>query len=325
MLLIAKTSRERCQATESTQNSRSLGTRRVFPFFVIVSIVTMLLLSTTSIGDAEPNDDFDDAEQVVAGVYEGELGSGIIWRDNYDYYRVAMVAGQIIYLNVTSTPETDVTLYDEQQEILEVSWTETAHEIFRVTSSSAPASFTYYIEVHRSSGEGQYTMEVSIVSQNDANSGGDAGDKFDTATFVTDGVRYSGFANNVHDDVDYYAVGIQQRSEVVVDLWSNEEEAASAWTYDEERHFIDSISVQYGAHDNVTFEVPEAQAVYLVIYTEGAYEFQITLNPIDSSDGLFDDGTDFLSLLMSWLPHIIVILILVFVVIAIIVVVKRKE
>ena len=292
---------------------------------LLIAFVSILLSPTIALGDTEPNDDFDTAEQIVAGVYEGELHNGIWPHDNEDFYKVTLVAGQLIYVNVTSTPETSVFLYDEQREMIESSWTKNKHEIFRVTSSSSPPSFTYYIEIRRSSGDGSYTMEVSTVSQNDANSGGDAGDKFDTATLVTAGIRYSGYT--CLQDSDYYAIGIQEESRVVVDLWSNQEGSAEAYMYDGERHFLDLVSVQYGAHDNTSFEVSEPQTVYVLISTTGTYDFQITLNKIgDSGDGTTDtsDAFDVLSLLFSWLPYIVVVLILVFVVVAIIVVIKRR-
>ena len=294
-------------------------------FVLFVSVVTVLLLSATVIGDTEPNDDFATAEQVSAGSYDGALDCGWFSCDDYDYYKVTLVAGQIIYVNVTSTPQTSVTLSDEQKDAKDYSGTGTSHEVFWVTSSSAPSSFTCYIKVHRLNGEGPYDMEVSIVSQNDANSGGDAGDRYDTATLVSDGIRYSGYANSLHYDTDYYAIGIQQGSEVTIDLWSNIEESVLASIDDEERHYLSALSVEYGAHDNVSFEVSEPQTIYIQISTIGTYDFQITLNPIDSTDGPFDDGagSDVLSLLWSWLPYIIVLLILVFIVVAIIVIVKR--
>lgn len=295
-------------------------------FILFMSVVIVLLLSATAIGDIEPNDDFDNAEQIAAGSYDGELDCGWFGCDDYDYYKVTLVAGQIIYVNVTSTPETSVTLKDEQKDTKDYSGTETSHEVLWVTSSSAPSSFICYIKVHRLNGEGPYDMEVSVVSQDDANSGGDAGDRYDTATLVSDGIRYSGYANSLYYDTDYYAIGIQQGSKVTIDLWSNDEESALASVDDEERHYLSALSVEYGAHDNVTFEVSEPQTVYLQISTIGTYDFQITLNPIDSTDDLFDDGAGFdvLSLLWSWLPYIIGLLVLVFIVVAIAVVVKKR-
>lgn len=287
---------------------------------MLIAFLSILLSPAIVLGDTEPNGDFDSAEQIVAGVHEGELDC-FIWCDDEDYYKATLVAGQLIYVNVTSTPETSVFLYDEQQEISESSWTKNTHQIFWVTTSSAPPSFTYYIEIRRSSGEGPYTMEVSIVSQNDANSGGDAGDKFDSATLITAGIRYSGYT--CLRDSDYYAIGIQEESRVVVDLWSNQEESASAWIYDGERHFLDLVSVQYGAHDNTSFDVSEPQTVYVLISTTGTYDFQITLEKIDDTTDT-TDAFDVLSLLFSWLPYIIVILVLVLIVVAIVVVVKRR-
>ncbi|MCK5291219.1 MAG: hypothetical protein KAR39_04275 [Thermoplasmata archaeon] len=291
-------------------------------FVLFVSVVIVMLISATAIGDTEPNDDFDNAEQIVAGVYEGELSSN----DNNDYYEVALVAGQLIYVNVTSTPETSVELYNGQQETVESSWMETSHELLWVTSSSAPPSFICYIEVQRSDGEGSYTMEVSIVSQNDANSGGDAGDGFDTATFVADGMIHSGYAAG-DDDEDYYAVEIEQKCEVSVSLWNNDYYLAWVFIFDKETHQLGEFRVHEGAQNTATFEVSDNQTVYVKLFLYGTYEFQLTLKPTDPDDG--DDGTDggfdVLSLLMSWLPYIIVLLILVFVVVAIIAVVKRRE
>lgn len=295
-----------------------VGMRRI----VIHVGILVVFFSSIAVGDTEPNDDFDNAEQIVAGSYVGTLDCGWFGCDDHDYYKVTLVAGQIIYVNVTSTPETSVWLYDEQELNIESSGSKTSHEIFRVTSSSAPPSFVFYVEVHRSSGEGPYTMEISVVSQNDANSGGDAGDTFDTATLVSDGIRYSGFADTSYDK-DYYAIRIQQECEVVVDLWSNQEESAIASIDDEERHFLRSLSVEYGAHDNVSFEISQPQIIYVEIWTDGTYEFRISLNPIDSTDGDIL-GSDVLSLLWSWLPYIIVLLILVFIVVAIMVVARRK-
>lgn len=288
---------------------------------LLIAFVSILLSPTIALGDTEPNDDFDTAEQIVAGAYEGELHNGFWPHDNEDFYKVTLVAGQLIYVNVTSTPETSVFLYDEQQEMIESSWTKNSHEVFRVTSSSAPPSFTYYIEIQRSSGDGSYTMEVSIVSQNDANSGGDAGDKFDTATLVTAGIRYSGYGYG-GDDEDYYAVNIQRKCEVTVGLWNSEEYQAWVFVFDKERHDLGEFQVQEGAHDNATFEVSENQTIYVKLYVYGTYDFQITLNEIgDSGDGATDTSIleqfeDFIGISFVFFMFLVIVFIVIIAVIA---------
>lgn len=87
----------------------------VLPFGLNILYLGMWSLATLAAGDIEPNDDFDTAEQIVAGVYEGELHNGIWPHDNEDFYKGTLVAGQLIYVNVTSTLETSAFLYDDNR------------------------------------------------------------------------------------------------------------------------------------------------------------------------------------------------------------------
>ena len=138
---------------------------------------------------------------------------------------------------------------------------------------------------------------------------------------VAQGIRYSGFRGG-EDNKDYYAIGIQEESDVIVDLWSNSEYPAQASIYDGERHFLDIVSIQYGTHDNTSVRVLEAQTIYLEISTTGTYDFQITLEKIgDSNDGatdttIFEQFEDFMGMSFVFFMFLVIVFIVIIAVIA---------
>ncbi len=138
--------------------------------------------------------------------------------DEEDWYEFSVGLGQDIFMTLTppSGHDYDLALYDKQAAILASS----------TNSGSTPESliFTseytgrYYMQVKyiSGSGEGQYTFDVEITSQNDAGSGDDAGDSFATATSISPG-EYFGYID-MNDGEDWYKFNVAENDGIHVDL-----------------------------------------------------------------------------------------------------------
>lgn len=145
-------------------------------------------------------------------IYPGEMidnwpgrgRTGKLHSTDEDWYVFSVCKGQDIV--ITMTPPTDHN-YDIGL------WDDTEHERDTSTNSGSTKesiSFTadktdyWYLRVHfvSGSGEGQYSFDVKIVGQNDANTGYDAGDSFVSATFISLGI-YDGYLD-MNDEEDWY-------------------------------------------------------------------------------------------------------------------------
>jgi hypothetical protein len=152
-------------------------------------------------GDA--GDDYFTATKLpsVNATYPGFVADD----DVYDYYKIVLLGGDSISVTVTPVHELRPYLY-----LVKPDQSTTANSSLSAmglpaavswTTNSASVNYTYFIEVELWQGQGNYTTKIVITPQNDANSGGDAGNSFDTATALSTGT-YSGFLKN--DDVDDY-------------------------------------------------------------------------------------------------------------------------
>jgi hypothetical protein len=126
--------------------------------------------------------------------------------DVYDYYKLSILAGQTLSVKATPVNTLGINLDLYNPSLSDVAWNQTLVAGFPVsaswTTNSAAANYTYYVRVSESTGYGTYSMTISIHSQNDANSKGDAGDTLATATALNFGT-YSGFMKD-DDKIDWY-------------------------------------------------------------------------------------------------------------------------
>lgn len=163
--------------------------------------------------DAGYKKDAGDEISRSSAIYPGEMkddwpGRGITGKlsstDDEDWYFFSVCNGQDIV--VTMTPPTgfdfDIGLWDDDENERDTS----------TNSGSATESITFtadytarwYLRIHYISGtgEGQYSFDVTLSGQNDANTGNDAGDDFATATSISPGA-YEGYLD-MNDEEDWY-------------------------------------------------------------------------------------------------------------------------
>jgi len=178
-------------------------------FAMLLWVVATLM--QVAMADIEPNDSFAQAELIISGTHPGSLGLDPGPDDTADYYQIVVSAGQTISVNATpaSTLGLYLDLYDSLQNYVISDYGNPGVMVkLAYTTNSEQTSYTYYIVLTIRAGDGTYSMGVSLVSQNDANSGGDAGDSFAAATqLASANATYSGFLKDM-DTNDYYTVNI---------------------------------------------------------------------------------------------------------------------
>jgi hypothetical protein len=182
---------------------------------LILTFGVLTCLGTVRVAaDTEPNDDFATAELIAPGVHAGDLGVNPP-TDGNDYYSLVLTAnGQTVYTNVTIPPggiTGVIRLYNELQ--VEVS-------VLGFGGGTYPAEYTFaaaqtvYIRVELSGGSGTYSLQVAVTSQNDVNSGGDAGNVITGPTPVTPGT-YPGCILKGEDNNDYYSLVLTDAGQTV--------------------------------------------------------------------------------------------------------------
>lgn len=245
-----------------------------------LSMLTLAFNLRTVVADTEPNDDFNHAELITPGLYEGSFHRDPGPSDEEDFYKITgIMPGQEIEVKWASTVKNMYTwnfwhaLYDEDRAELDsgtLSW----------TATSAKSSYTYYIGVGLGfciymSGRTptlNYSMIVSIIDHYDANSGTDAGDSFDSALTITAG-DYEGYLQSYYseggdDEEDYYRINqtLSAGQLINVKLTQAPDMDAEIYVYDPNRAqiaYIDSASPGVIVRANAT--APQSGTYYIKV------------------------------------------------------------
>jgi hypothetical protein len=213
-----------------TDKNEKYGYRRraislMMLMFVFIGIwMSMGIVSVNA--DVEPNNNYDDAELITPGTYTGTLNAS----DEDDFYMINISAGQKLYANLTLMEATasgywEFTLWDDEKLEVDSDYDGVNENvILRLfwTTNSAESSYIYYIGVmdHDSfttGASGEYSLEVSLVSQNDVGSGGDAADTINNAIPITAGTYSDNWLDN-EDNNDYYRFTVGAGQIISADL-----------------------------------------------------------------------------------------------------------
>lgn len=171
-------------------------------------------------------EDYDDAgyrtdagDEIArsSAIYPGELvddtpGRGVTAKlsstDDEDWYFFSVCDGQDIVITMTPPSGFDFNLglWDDD----EIECATSINSGSTVESITYTADYTgkWYMRVHyiSGSGEGQYSFDVTLATQNDAGSGDDAGDTFADATPISEGLHY-GYLD-MNDGYDWYKFNV---------------------------------------------------------------------------------------------------------------------
>ncbi|MCP8309601.1 MAG: hypothetical protein H3Z54_13080, partial [archaeon] len=108
------------------------------------------------------------------------------------------------YLYVMTSTDGSIWNVEESYTGNSAGWVQDTVDLTPYVGSSVYIKFTFYSETYGLEGAYLDDIEITAVPQDDANSGGDAGDDFDTATEIDAG-SYEGFVEDF-DINDYYKI-----------------------------------------------------------------------------------------------------------------------
>lgn len=161
-------------------------------------------------GDA--GDEFNAALQIAVGFYTGTLEGS----DTQDWYKFPIDAGEVLNISMTSQfgADFDLKLFDS----LGVEKDGSVHigSIPEHVSFASVDSNMWYIRIFTSSSQGNYSFTIAKKTQDDAGSGGDAGNSMSSPMLVVPG-GINGWLSP-GDESDWYTLAVSSGYYINVDL-----------------------------------------------------------------------------------------------------------
>jgi len=263
---------------------------------------------------------FDEAFELSGnGTYFGwasDGNSGISEiSDSRDYYSVYVPTGygiqSTLYMN-NSSNNFDLYLYDSNQNSIDDTYYSSENPEFVQSGVSNVSNSTVYVMVTTgmyswsSGGEGNYSLEILFVNmseipalnQNDALSGGDAGDSLSDATRISTNASQSnweGYLDEDSDNYDYYVIYVPEDFGIYIEMMFY------ANNFDLELYDDSYTSISYSSNNipefvsaNNTYVGDEDVYIETSSYYwnggSGIYNLSIWLFSLDTDgDGFYDD------------------------------------
>ena len=246
------------------------------------------------------------------GTYHGWISDSADVNDIYAVQVPPMYAIEAELFWNNSANDFDLGLYDEGQNMIDSSVAGNPESVQSGTTNVS--NTTVYVLVQSSSGwwgnggEGNYSLNISFVNQssvpglnqNDANSGGDAGDSFADATPINATPPYSfweGYADDSDDSYDYYAIYVPADHGITVELSPGY--TGSVW-FNLALYDSSNSQVDYDYYNNPQEVSTNGTGAYLGgtvanlevwAYTgDGTYNLSVWLFSLDTDgDGFYDE------------------------------------
>jgi len=182
------------------------------PFSTIYPIALIPETQNDANSGGDAGDNFDNATVIATGTFYGSLPSD----DNDDFYRVYINQNRHATITLSGDNETDfdLHLYAPDRNIIQSSQNNDSNEFIEIDILNYGYWFVR-IEKYNLTSHGNYSLFIltsAITStnptlmQNDANSGGDAGNTFFTATTIRRGRSYGMLVD--FDFYDYYKIDL---------------------------------------------------------------------------------------------------------------------
>ena len=260
-------------------------------------------------GDA--GNGFPDALPLPAtnGTYHGWASDS---NDSWDVYSVQVPYMQGIEAQLTwntSSNDFDMGLYDELENQIEASFNSNPETVQSGTTNVS--NTTVFIVVQATTGEEEYILTISLVNltpnpvfnQNDANSGGDAGDDFASSTPLAsaNGTYYGWISDSdsdgdglPDDEDDYYSVYVPPMHSIEATLsWNSSNDDYDLTLYDQGQSYLDSsLFANPEMVESGSSNVSDTTVyIYVLSYSgEGDYTLEVSLLPLDADgDGFLND------------------------------------
>jgi len=240
---------------------------------------------------ADAGGSLDTATAISAGTGSGYIDSS----DTADYYKVSVSSGQTVMASLTppSGADFDIKLYDTSQ--TQVDSSSLGGSQTDSGDGTATSSGYFYVTVYRYSGEGIYTLTITVTggtSQNDMSSGTDAGGSLDTATAISAGTG-SGYVDS-SDTADYYKVSVSSGQTIQASLTPPTGSDFDLYLYDTNQTQVDSSS--YGGSQTDTVDGTASASGYFYIYVyrysgQGIYSLTVNVTGGTSQNDM-SSGTD---------------------------------
>jgi hypothetical protein len=158
--------------------------------------------------------------------------------DNEDWYRFYVCEGQNIQASIDSSQSFGIELTDT-----------TGNPVG--TSYTADVTGIYFVRIFANDGSsaGSYTIDVSLNGQNDAETGGDAGDDIGSATSITPG-EYIGYLS-IDDVEDWYSFSVNSGQGIYFNIVPMEKSDYDLHLYDPDGNLV--LSEQYHGEDTIEY------------------------------------------------------------------------
>ncbi len=217
--------------------------------------------------DAETGGDAGNTTAFATFISPGDYNGTLVSEDK-DYFSFSVIKGNII--NVTMIPHNlimnfDLTLYtpefDPHQNLRDAGLQETV-----IRSSRSTDNFTILIAPESISDVGNYSFTITLINQNDFDSGTDAGNSFGDSLSITSGIS-NGTLVWGSDDEDFYQISLVKGEIIDIDLVPLNTTNVDIEFYDENPTLLDTS-------DNI---VGINESIYHSISVPGDYRLRVIL------------------------------------------------
>jgi hypothetical protein len=257
---------------------------------------SQIFLFPTNGNDAETGGDAGNTTAFATFISPGEYNGTLVSEDK-DYFSFSVIKGNII--NVTMIPHNpimnfDLTLYtpefDPQQNLRDAGLRETV-----IRSSRSSDNFTILIAPASISDVGNYSFVISLINQNDFNSGTDAGNSFGDSLNINSGIS-NGTLVWGSDDEDFYQISLVKGEIIDIDLVPLNTTNVDIEFYNENPTLLDQSDNIIGINESIYYSisVPGEYRLRVILIdnigTDIIIPYNITITLTTQNDA--NSGTD---------------------------------
>ena len=228
--------------------------------------------------DAGSGGDAGDDFSTASLIQEGSLTGFLLARDSSDWYGLSVFKGQIVNLAITAAPGLDVSLALLNSNSNIVAYATAPEGQEKKLDYCANTTDFWFIRINRNSGSGQYTLKIQLQNQNDAGSGGDAGEIVEEAISIQQGT-IDGFLKN-SDDEDWYYFSPSIDDTIILNVDVPEDARFTMSLKDFDGQTLKTSSNSTGQDQHIEFSTRSGRGNYVRINRtegEGYYSLQLML------------------------------------------------